>query len=183
MMVGRWIRGRFAGVSRKKFLAGAGVIYVVIVILITGCAVGISGGGVGTLDGSAWLSSAHPGDAAGISWLKENAGPSDVVAEAAGTSYNYSSRVSAMTGLTTPLGWAGHESGWRSGTASVGEVMSDLQQMYENPGKTLSLMDKYNVKYLFVGEVERAAYDVSLPKSGLSLVFSADGIAIYQRVY
>ena len=183
MMVGRWIRGRFAGVSRKKFLAGAGVIYVVIVILITGCAVGISGGGVGTLDGSAWLSSAHPGDAAGISWLKENAGPSDVVAEAAGTSYNYSSRVSAMTGLTTPLGWAAHENGWRSGAASVGDVMSDLQQMYENPGKTLSLMDKYNVKYLFVGEVERAVYDVSLPKSGLSPVFSADGIAIYQRVY
>ena len=43
-------------------------------------------------------------------------------------------------------------------------------------------MDTYNVKYLFVGEVERAKYDVQLPEEGLERVFSVPGCRIYQRV-
>ena len=157
--------------------------YLAVIVALTGCALWYSNGNGGTLDGAAWLSSEHPSDALGISWLKEHASPSDVVAEAAGDSYEYSSRISSLTGLTTPLGWVGHEMIWREDDAAISEVSADLKEMYENPERTTSLMDKYNVKYLFVGEVERVVYDVSLPKNGLSPVFSADGIAIYQRVY
>ena len=183
MMIGRWIRGRFAGVSRKRFLTVAGIVYLAAIVALTGCALWYSNGNGGTLDGAAWLSSEHPSDALGISWLKEHASPSDVVAEAAGDSYEYSSRISSLTGLTTPLGWERHEMIWRVDDAAISGVSADLKEMYENPERTTSLMDKYNVKYLFVGEVERVVYDVSLPKNGLSPVFSADGIAIYQRVY
>lgn len=180
LMIGRWIRGRFAGVSRKRFLAAAGIIYVILILVLTGCGAGISGGYGGTLDGSAWLKSEHPDDAAGIAWLKEHAEPSDIVAEAAGISYTYSARVSAMTGLTTPLGWAGHEAGWRKGIAPVDDVYYDIEKMYENPGFTLHLMNQYGVKYLFVGEVEQERYRVSLPAAGLEKVFSEGNCTIYQ---
>ncbi|MCQ2376983.1 MAG: DUF2298 domain-containing protein, partial [Methanocorpusculum sp.] len=172
MMIGRWIRGRFAGVSRKRFLAVAGIVYLAVIVVLTGCALGYSEGNGGTLDGTAWLSACHPSDARGISWLEENAAPSDVVAEAAGTSYEYSSRISSMTGLTTPLGWEGHEKIWRPDDAAVDAVVADLKEMYENPARTTQLMDTYNVKYLFVGEVEQAKYDVQLPEEGLERVFS-----------
>ncbi|MDO5847645.1 MAG: DUF2298 domain-containing protein [Methanocorpusculum sp.] len=182
MMIGRWIRGRFAGVSRKRFLTAAGIVYLAVIVVLTGCALGFSNGNGGTLDGAAWMSSEHPSDALGIAWLKEHAAPSDVVAEAAGTSYQYSSRISALTGLTTPLGWAGHEMMWRPDNGTISEVSADLKEMYENPARTVSLMDKHNVKYLFVGEVEQANYQVSLPDEGLLMVFSTPGCAIYQRV-
>ena len=180
LMIGRWIRGRFAGVSRKRFLATAGIIYVILIFALAGCGMGLSGGYGGTLDGSAWLKTEHPDDAAGISWLKEHADASDIIAEAAGTSYTYSSRVSAVTGLTAPLGWAGHEAGWRSGLVSVDTVYSDIQMMYENPGFTLYLMEKYGVTYLFVGEVEQEKYRVSLPANGLEQVFAEGNCAIYK---
>ncbi|HJJ38819.1 MAG TPA: DUF2298 domain-containing protein [Methanocorpusculum sp.] len=180
LMIGRWIRGRFAGVSRKRFLAAAGIIYVILILVLTGCGIGISGGYGGTLDGSAWLKSEHPDDAAGIAWLKEHADASDVVAEAAGISYTYSSRISAITGLITPLGWTGHEAGWRAGIASANDVYYDIQKMYENPGFTLYMMEKYGVKYLFVGEVEQERYRISLPANGLQQVFSEGNCTIYQ---
>ncbi|HJJ54469.1 MAG TPA: DUF2298 domain-containing protein [Methanocorpusculum sp.] len=180
IMIPRWIRGRFAGVSRKRFLTVVSVIYAILVLLLAGGGAAINVYNSGTLDGSDWLFSEHPGDALGISWLKENANSSDIVAEAAGTSYTYSSRISAMTGLSTPLGWAGHETGWRTGMASIDAVVADLRQMYENPGFTIYLMEKYGVDYLYVGEVEKSQYSVSLPQTGLECVFSADDTEIYR---
>ena len=41
-------------------------------------------------------------------------------------------------------------------------------------------MQKYNATYLVVGDPERTEYNVSLPGSGLSLVFSQDGTEIYR---
>lgn len=182
MMIGRWIRGRFAGVSRKRFLAAAGIVYLVVIVVLTGCAFNYSNGNGGTLDGTAWLSSEHPWDAMGIAWLDKHAAPEDIVAEAAGDSYEYSARISALTGLTTPLGWEGHEKVWRPDDEAISEVSADLKEMYENPERTILLMDKYNVKYLFVGEVEREKYQVSLPEEGIERVFSVPGCRIYQQV-
>ena len=85
-----------------------------------------------------------------------------------------------MTGLITLLGWAGHEAGWRSGIASVDTICSDIQMMYENPGFTLHLMEKYGVTYLFVGEVEQEKYRVSLAAAGLEQVFAEGECAIYK---
>jgi len=69
-----------------------------------------------TLDGIAWIADYQPGDYAAIQWLRDNAPKDAVILEAPGAryaAYQYTSRISAMTGLPTLLGWGGHESQWR----------------------------------------------------------------------
>lgn len=56
-----------------------------------------------------------------------------------------------------------------------------MRVIYEDPVWTLELMDKYGAEYLFVGDVERELYWVNLPEEGLTQVFTADGVSIYQR--
>lgn len=162
---------------RERGTAVAVYVAVLVLVLVFGINLGYTGG---TLDGSAWLETTHPGDAVGIQYLKEHAAADDIVVEAVGTSYAYSSRVSAITGLATIVGWSGHESGWRSGVDNVAQACADVKAMYENPLRTLELMKAYGAHYLFVGELERSQYSVSLPAEGLTEVFHADGVSIYQ---
>lgn len=180
IMIGRWIHGRFDGISRKWFICAGSIVYVILILLLTGGGSALNSYSGGTLEGDAWLTSTHPGDAAGIAWLKTHASPSDIIAESVGKSYSYSSRVSAMTGLSTPIGWAGHESGWRMGINDINSRISDIKQMYENPSVTVSLMKKYHITYLFVGEIEKETYTVSLPLKDLTCVFSEKGTEIYK---
>ncbi|MBI5649558.1 MAG: hypothetical protein HZC40_03805 [Chloroflexi bacterium] len=70
-----------------------------------------------TLDGIAWIRQINPGDYAAIQWLNTNAPRGARIVEAPGNEYSYGNRVSMATGLATPLGWAGHESQWRGGSA------------------------------------------------------------------
>ncbi len=129
--------------SRKRFLTVVSAIYIILFLRPAGGGVALNTYGSGTLEDDAWMATEHLGNALGIAWLQEHVEPSDIVAESTGVSHTYSSRVSAITSLTAPSGWAGHESGWRSGPDSVGTVVSDLEQMYENPGFTLYLKEKY----------------------------------------
>ena len=154
--------------------------FVVLAELIGCCGIQLGYPG-GTLDGAAWLEIHHPADAAGIAYLAGIASPGDIVVEAADGSYAYNGRVSAMTGLSTIVGWVGHESGWRSGVGDAGTRWSDVRTIYEDPSKTISLMDQYGAKYLFVGDVEQELYTVNLPDEGLTEVFTADGVTIYER--
>ncbi len=180
LMVGRWCRNLFTSVTAGRGWKMAAGIYAVILVLVI--CFGINPGyGGGTLDGTAWMKTEHPADYAGIQYLKEHAAPDDLIVEAVGSSYTYSSRVSAMTGLSTPVGWIGHEYGWRSGADDVMTVSADVRNIYENSLLCDELMKKYNVTYLFVGEVERDTYNVSLPSTGLTEVFHTDGVSIYQR--
>ena len=181
LMTGRFAESRFAEISRRRALAVAAVLFVVFAALIGFCGIHLGYPG-GTLDGAAWLESHHPADAAGISFLTETALPGDIVVEAADGSYAYNGRVSAMTGLATIVGWVGHEAGWRSGVGDAGTRWSDVRTIYENPSRALDLMDHYGAKYLFVGDVERELYTVNLPDNGLTKIFAADGVSIYQRI-
>lgn len=86
-----------------------------------------------------------------------------------------------MTGLPTILGWKNHEGHWRNGSIKIAERQNDVKNIYEDPDQTLTLMDKYDATYLFVGESEHERYNVSLPSSGIIEVFPADGVSIYRR--
>ncbi len=180
VIVGRWIGTRVRELPAKQTWAVAAVVFLCLAAGtgVVGMQLSYPGG---TLDGSAWLESMHPADSAGIAWLAGTAQPDDVIVEAADGSYTYFGRVSVMTGLPAVVGWVGHEAGWRQGVGNAGERWSDVQDIYENPSRTLPLMEKYGAKYLFVGELEQEKYRISLPETGLTEVFSADGVSIYQR--
>jgi len=110
-----------------------------------------------TLDGMEYLQREHPDDFGAIAWLRNNVSGMPVLLEASGNPYSYYARFSSNTGLPTVMGWANHEGLWRSHDKSVGARQGDVKRIYE--GSTLEevapLLDRYGVRYVVVGELER----------------------------
>jgi YYY domain-containing protein len=134
----------------------------------------------GTLDGAAWLSSTHPGDAAAIAYLRSLNGEIRIV-EAIGDDYTYAGRISSFTGIPTVLGWPGHELVWRSNEDGwYNGRIADVRVIYENPDRSLSLLSQYGITHLIVGSFEEERYSVQIPEKGLENVFEMGGTAVYQ---
>jgi YYY domain-containing protein len=134
-----------------------------------------------TLDGSAFLDREHPGDAAAIRFLQGIPGH-HVIAEAQGDDYSYAARVSSFTGIQAVIGWTFHEYMWRDDYGPVSERMADVRAAYENPDRTTAVMEKYGADLLYVGDLEREKYHVSLPTTGIALMYDQGGVQIYRRV-
>lgn len=122
------------------------------------------------LNATAFLETDFPEDAAGIRWLKKNLSDSPVVLEANGDSYTEYERVSAMTGLPTVLGWYVHEWLWRNDVADLNTKSGDVELIYTSGDETLvkSLLEQYQVSYIFVGSCERNKYGENLNHNLLS---------------
>jgi YYY domain-containing protein len=138
------------------------------------------------LDGMAWLETAHPDDYAAIRWLQANGTDGAVILEAPGESYSYLARVSALTGLPTVLGWDFHEFQWRGTYDEPARRKPDVDILYNSVdlGQTLTLLDKYDITYVYVGPLERERYNPSgLAKFEqlLDRVYQGGGVTIYQR--
>lgn len=123
-----------------------------------------------TLDGAAWIERHHPDDYAAIEWLNAHVAGSPVVLETPGVNYDYEGRISALTGLPSVLGWAGHEGQWRGSYEEQGKREPDIEAIYSTTARTdqdadrvLALLDKYHVTYVIVGPTERQHY----PQAGL----------------
>ncbi len=135
-----------------------------------------------TLDGLSYLSTAHPGDAAAVAYLRSLPGVTGI-AEAEGGDYTYYSRISSFTGIPTIIGMPFHEYMWRGQVSGVyGDRATDVRMIYEDPGKTVSLMEKYGLNLLYVGDAERERYQISLPETGLSEIYDQQGVQIYRIV-
>jgi YYY domain-containing protein len=133
-----------------------------------------------TLDGLAYLQAAHPGDADAVAYLRSLPGITGVV-EAEGGDYTYFSRVSSFTGIPTIIGMPFHEYMWRANVSGAyGDRATDVRIAYQDPGATIPLMRQYGVNHLYVGDQERERYNVSIPVSGLSLVYNKTGVQIYR---
>jgi uncharacterized membrane protein len=143
---------------------------------------GFSPPGGYTLDGAAYLWSVFPDDMAAIQWLKS--APPGVVLEAVGPQYSEYARVATHSGHPTVLGWPGHESQWRGGSREIGSREGDIALIYRtnNWGTAKTYLDLYEVRYVFVGSLERTTYPVSDTKFKLFLepVFSQGQVTIYE---
>ncbi len=113
-----------------------------------------------SLDGLRYLDREHPDDAALVRWLARNASGLPVVLEATGDAYSYFARVSSNTGLPTVLGWANHEGLWRGGSAEIEGRRTDVDTIYRDPDvdRALGLCERYRVRYVFVGDLERERF-------------------------
>ncbi|NYT21472.1 MAG: hypothetical protein GKC07_06705 [Methanomicrobiales archaeon] len=131
-----------------------------------------------TLDGLAYLSSAHPGDAEAVTWLRSLDGVSAIV-EAEGGDYTYYSRISSFTGIPAVIGMPFHEFMWRA-DGWYGERTNDVRLIYEDPEQTRALMEKYNATHLYAGDAERERYSVRVEEAGLPLIYNRSGVQIYR---
>ena len=139
------------------------------------------------LDGMEYMNELDRGDYNAIQWMQENIDGSPVVLEASedDSSYRYTSRVSANTGFPTVIGWARHERFWGRSHKEVEKRITDVRFIYStgNEKKTLELMDKYNVSYVYIGKLERQTYHVKLDKFENETYFEPvyrDTVTIYK---
>jgi len=145
--------------------------------------------GPATLDGMAWLAESRPDDYAAIRWLQANADDSAVVLEAPGdkyAAYQYTGRVSALTGLQTLLGWGNHEHQWRGSYEIPAQREPDIEILYNtvDTAQALALLERYSVTYVYVGALERERYSAAgLAKfdTMLATVYQGGNVSIYQR--
>jgi YYY domain-containing protein len=180
-------RGR-VGWARSLWLAGFGALFLAgMVYPLAASYTKADGFQVGpTLDGTAYMSNHNADDHAAIQWLNENVEGAPVILEATGGSYTYYARVSSQTGLPTLLGWDFHEVQWR-GTGEEGNKRKpDIETIYGSLDvqAALALMDKYDIKYVYVGPLERGHYpSAAFGKFDyiMDVVYQQGAVTIYKR--
>lgn len=140
-----------------------------------------------TLNGLDYLFNEYPWDLIAIDWIDKNIDGSHTMVEASGDAFTYSSRVSSLTGLSTVIGWRSHEQMWRGIWSGVGTRQDDTDHIFNSKcnEETLELLEKYDVEYIYIGELEREKYS----KAGLQkfevhtesyeLVYENSGVSIY----
>ena len=139
-----------------------------------------------TLDGLAYLRTADPGEYSAIAWLRDEAIAGTIV-EAVGDDYSDHANISSSTGLPTVLGWKGHELQWRGSAEAFAGREQDVATIYsgQNPATARQLLEKYGVRYVYLGSRERKQYGVtSLSEldAFLKTAFEQDGVLVYEFI-
>jgi YYY domain-containing protein len=134
-----------------------------------------------TLDDFDRVQRETPDEAAAIVWLRS--APDGVVAEAVGGAYTNYARISVYTGLPTVLGWGNHEDQWRD-PALQGTRKDDIPTLYTTNDwpATQEIINRYNIRYIFVGNLERSTYHVNEEKFNrfLKPVFQQGDVIVYE---
>jgi len=134
-----------------------------------------------TLDASAYMSKHQSDEAAVIEWLSQ--APDGVVAEAVGGQYSSFARVATLSGQPNVLGWPGHEGQWRGGYAEVGTREGDIRMLYETPNwqKALEIIQRYEIRYIYVGSLEMNKYAINPVKfdQNLAAGFRQNNVTVY----
>jgi uncharacterized membrane protein len=134
-----------------------------------------------TIDDFTRVQRENPDEAAGIKWLQS--APDGVVAEAVGGAYSAYARISIYTGLPTVLGWGNHEGQWRDQSLQ-GSRQQDIEMLYTTGDWTTTqdIINRYHIRYIFVGNLERSTYRVNEEKFNrfLKPAFQQGNATIYE---
>lgn len=128
------------------------------------------------LDAIAFMKNSMPDDYEAVQWLNKNVKGTAVVLEANGDSYSDNERISMATGLSTVVGWYVHEWLWRGDTTDLDNRIADIETIYTSDDRyrVISLIEKYNIEYIYVGKLEQDKYEyinMDLLKSLGEIVF------------
>ena len=111
------------------------------------------------LNGISYLKTIYPDDYDAILWIQQNIKGQPILLEAQGDSYTDHGRISANTGIPTPLGWTVHEWLWRGDYSFAQQRLPDISQLFEGDiATTIKLIKKYNISYVYIGDLERTKY-------------------------
>ncbi len=152
-----------------------------------------------TLDATAYVEHAFPGEAPAIRWLDARQGQPHIVTAAPGGYWwvpeegKGASAPASLTGLPTVLGWF-HEKQYR-GAEAYEQRLSDVRTIYTGqvrrgggavegaggPAAQAALLREYDVEYVYVGPAERATYgEITIEQvDGVSVAKQWDVVTIY----
>jgi len=143
-----------------------------------------------TLDGTAWIARSMPDDYAAAAWLNEQVEGPATILEAPGGSYTFHGHAAAMTGLSTLLGWGGHELQWRGNYDEPGRREPVIEKIYKElkADSIRPLMDQYDIDYVYVGRLERDKYKLTPQmiekfNTFMDLVYEQGDVLIYRRAW
>ena len=91
-------------------------------------------------------------------WLRANVAGIRPIAEAPGIDYRWTSRMSWMTGLPSPIGWPYHERQQRRAyEPAIDQRIADLTSLYTstNPADLARVLATYRIEYVVFGTQER----------------------------
>ena len=100
-------------------------------------------------------------DYKGIRWMQDHVQGSPVIVEANCPEYRWCTRFTIYTGLPGVVGWNWHERQQRTLTPQLVEGrINEVDSFYTTTDvqAALAFLKKYNVKYIIVGQLERAEY-------------------------
>lgn len=124
----------------------------------------------------------NPEDAAAVEFLLN--APNGIIAEAIGDGYSAYGRISMLTGLQTVLGWPGHEAQWRGSFDPQGSRRDDIEILYttSNWEEAQGIIQKYNIRYIYVGLLERNSMPINEEKFFIHLnpIFQQGNTIIYE---
>lgn len=104
-------------------------------------------------------------DLEAIEWINTSIRDAPVILEASTPIYRWGSRISVYTGLPTVIGWDWHEKAHRSylSPVIVDTRVSDVKRLYNTTSleEFIDLINRYNIQYIYVGELEKAYYDTN----------------------
>ncbi len=117
-----------------------------------------------------------------IRWMQENVKGSPVIVEGQLTEYRWSTRYTIYTGLPGVLGWNWHQRQQRALTPDswVWDRVNAIDAFYQttDPAEAVAFLEKYDVAYIVLGQLERAKY------AGDGLVkFEAQNGILWNEVY
>lgn len=137
------------------------------------------------LNGITYLKGISNDDLTAVEWINKHIQGQPVMLEAQGDSYTDYERISSNTGLPTVFGWMVHEWLWRGTYAIVPPRIADVTSLYESKdiSQTKNLIRKYNVVYVYIGDMERTKYPkIDEEKFGQlgEVIYSSGGVKIYK---
>ena len=138
-----------------------------------------------TLNGLAHVEWSTRAEYRAILRLQSEAPRGSAMVEATAGDYSEFGRVSSSTGVPTILAWPGHQHQWRSDPSLYEGRAEEVERIYTttDPAEAKVLLDKYDVRYIYVGHRERQLYgDTGLPKfEQIADVWFAEGdVVVYE---
>ncbi len=157
-----------------------------------------------TLDGMAYMNDAVyfdnnqdlliPDDKLAIDWMLQNVQGSPVILEGNTPGYRWGNRFAIYTGLPAVMGWDWHERQQRSvvpGTV-IDRRLNHVKEMYDtgDVARAEHLLDYYDVRYIVVGQLERAYYspeglakfDQMVGQGYLRVAYDRASVRIYEVI-
>ncbi|WP_256684677.1 DUF2298 domain-containing protein [Halococcus qingdaonensis] len=135
-----------------------------------------------TLDGLAAAEENVPGQVAAIRWLDDRSGRPTIVSAPSRYVYRWSaSPAASLTGVPTVVG-VSHEAQYRGRQTYLDRVYAVNTIYLGSAERRAALLERYDVRYVYVGPTERDRYGDIRPFSelqGVSVAFQEDNVTIY----
>ncbi|CAG0929996.1 hypothetical protein TFLX_01532 [Thermoflexales bacterium] len=128
-----------------------------------------------------------------IQWLQDHVPGTPVIAEASSgllnvPLYQWGSRISINTGLPTIIGWDWHQTQQRSilPNGAINRRLQDVSTLYRSTDQEAAreVLQRYDVKYIVVGPLERATYlpEATDPNVVLDSTYTPPGLLKFDQM-